>query len=322
MPDTELMARATAIAGAVAGTILAIVAVIAALRAGRPWRAPDSALLAIGWVLAVGGGFVAGVFVLGLEPRWPPKEDRDRFLMVLLPAVVIVESIAAFPRVPWWIAWLLRAGIAAGAARVILHGTVYLVGPGGADSLGWLPEDAALWLGGLGAALLGVWAFLGLRLRIAPTRSVPLALAVVCGGAAATVMYSGSATDGQLGLPLAGALVGATVLSFVLPPPRGAASISIGLVCLFALLVSGRFLSSLSSPHAIILFAAPLLCWLTVLPYVHRLKPWLRFALCVLAVAILVAIVVRQAEQAHNATMQPSGDSEGGEYEDMYRNMK
>jgi hypothetical protein len=316
------MLRATAFAGAVAGAILAIVAAITAFRAGRPWRAPASTLLAIGWILAIAGGFVTGVFVLGLEPRWPPKEDRDRFLLVLLPAAVIVELIAAFPRVPRWIAWPLRAGIAAGAARIILHGTVYLAEAGGEDSNGWLPEEAARWLGVLGVSLLGVWALLALRLHVAPTRSVPLALAVACGGAAATVMYSGSATDGQLGLPLAGALVGAAVVSFLLPPPSNAAPVSIGLVCLFALLVSGRFLSSLSMLHAITLFAAPLLCWLTALPYVRRLKPWLRFAACVLAVAIPVAIVVHQAEQAHNATMQPSGESEGADYEDMYRNMK
>src|SRR5262249_28602869 len=134
MPDTALMLRAAAIAGAFAGTILAIVAGITALRAGRPWRAPDSALLTIGWVLAVAGGFVTGVYVLGLGPRWPPKEDRDRFLYVLLPAAVIVELIAALPRMPRWIAWLLRVGIAAGAARVILHGTVYLVDAGADNS--------------------------------------------------------------------------------------------------------------------------------------------------------------------------------------------
>jgi hypothetical protein len=319
MPDTALLLKATAIAGAFAGVILAVVAGITAFRTGRPWRAPESALLTIGWVLAVAGGFVTGVFVLGLGPRWPPKEDRDRFLFVLLPAAVLVELIAAFPRVPRWIAWLLRAGIAAGAARVILHGTVYL---GGDATKQWLPDEATLWLGGLAVALLGVWAFLGLRLHVAASRSVPLALAVTCGGAAASVMYSGSATDGQLGLPLAGALVGATVMSFLLPPPRGAAPISISLVCLFALCVSGRFLSSLSMSFAIILFAAPLLCWLTVLPYVSQLKPWVRFAVCVLAVAIPVAIVVREAEQAHNATMQPPWDSEGAEYEDIYRNMK
>jgi hypothetical protein len=316
------MARATVIAGVVAGVVLAIVAGITAFRTGRPWRAPDSALLSIGWLLAVAGGFVTGVLVLGLGPRWPPKEDRDRFLLVLLPAAVLVESIAAFPRVPRWIAWLLRAGIAAGAARVILHGTVYLVDASSNQSTQWQGQEAVLWLGGLGAALLGAWAFLGLRLHVAPTRSVPLALAVACGGAAAAVMYSGSATDGQLGLPLAGALVGATVASFVLPPPRGAAPISIASVCLFALLVSGRFLSDLSVPHAVILFAAPLLCWLTALPYIRKLNVWLRFATCVLAVAFPVAIVVHQSEQAHNATMKPSGDSEGAEYEDMYRNMK
>jgi hypothetical protein len=276
----------------------------------------------VGWVLAVTGGFLAGTLLLGLGPRWPAKEDRDRFLLVLLPAALVVELIAAFPRVPRWVAWLLRSVVAAGAARVMLHATVYLADPAGPDSKQWLPEEAALWLGSLGVGLLTVWALLGARLHVAPSRSVPLVLAVVCGGAAATVMFSGSATDGQLALPLAGALVGATVASLIMPTARGAAPFSIGLVCLFALLVSGRFFSGLTSPHAVILFTAPLLCWLTEVPYMRQFKPWLRFAACVLVVAIPVAVVVRQAEQAHNATMQPSGDSEGAEYEDMYRNMK
>jgi hypothetical protein len=234
-------------------------------------------------------------------------------LFVVVPAAIVVELIAAFSRVPRWVAWLLRVVVAAGAGVVLLHGSI--------DLERWTTEEKAMWLGGLTATLLVVWSLLGLLMHVVPSRGVPLALSVVCAGAALASMFSSSATDGQLGLPLAAALGGAALASFLLPaPPQGAAPIGVGLVALFSLLAGSRFFADLTSLHAALLFASPLLCWLPQLPPLRKLKPWLRDGLCVLAVAIPVAIVLFQAQQEFAAKSKaPGSDDDWG---DFYRDLK
>src|SRR5262245_18320997 len=109
------------------GPAMAVSAVIAAvvlLDLGLPWRAPQPALASIGWALGVGLGFSVGGWLLGQELRWPPHEDRDRFLLVLLPAVTLVEVLTAPPGLPRAAAWLLRLAVAVLAARVLLHDSI------------------------------------------------------------------------------------------------------------------------------------------------------------------------------------------------------
>jgi hypothetical protein len=270
--------------------------------------------MAIGWILGVGAGFYLGAVVLGIVPRLTLAEDRDRFLLLVLPGGILAELIAAIPSVPRWVGWLARAAVAAGAGLVLLRGSVYVEDLTGPGSRLWTGEETVQWLGGLAVALLVVWGMLGLLMQVAPARSVPLALAVACAGSGMAVMFSGSAVDGQLGLPLAAALAGPTAASFLLPgPPRGTAAIGVGVVGLFALLVGGRFFAELPLLPAAVLFAAPLLCWLTELP------PWLRGVMRVLVVAILVALVVFQAQQKFGE----KSTSTSGEptLEDYYRNL-
>jgi hypothetical protein len=308
-----LLLRAGVIGGVVAGIIV--------LALGWPWRAPNPTRAAIGWALGVAAALIVGSQALGLELRWPPTQNRDRFLLLVLPAAVLAECLAAFAKVPRWIAWLVRAVVAAGAGRVLLHASVYLQDEAEAGSLGWAPDEVLLWLGGLAVALLALWSLLGLRMHIAPSRSVPLALAIVCAGSAAAVMFSSSVVNGQLGIPLAGAIVGCVVAScFVSTPPQGSAPIGVGVVALFSLLVGGRFFAELTTLHAAVLFSSPLLCWLPQLPPMRKLKPWLRDDLCVLAVAIPVAIVVFQAEREHTAKSKAPGSED--DWGDFYRDMK
>src|SRR5262249_5670745 len=243
MPDPIVILRALVLTGTVAAVVLLVF--------NWPWRAPRPVCSSLGWVLGVAAALFVGNYALGLPLRWPPTEDRHRFLLLLLPAAAVVESIAAFRQVPRWAAWLLRAGVAAGAGRVLLHGSIYLQDAGDLDLGQWTTEQAALWLGGSALALLVVWAGLGLLLYVAPSCSVTLALAIICAGAALTVMFSGSATDGQLGLALAAALIGATVASFfVRTPPSGTAPIAVGVIGLFALLMGGHFFAGLTLAHA------------------------------------------------------------------------
>jgi hypothetical protein len=275
------------------GAAAAIAAVVLWL-CGWPWRAPAAARVAVGWTLGVGLGLYLGCWLLKLWPRWPPREDRDRFLTLLMPAVFGVELLAALPRISRRLIGLLRLAIAAAAARILLHGTTYLTDSPSPDR--WSPTQAGLILGGLAVALAGEWTLLALLERRAPGNSSPAALALTCAGAGVTVMLSGYATGGELALPLAAGLAGGTVASLLLSGPlRADGWLGPGVVGLFGVLVVGRFFANLTTLHAILLFCAPLLGWLPELPYLCRMRPSVRGFLRVVLVAAPVAGVVLRA---------------------------
>jgi hypothetical protein len=123
-------------------------------------------------------------------------------------------------------------------------------------------------------------------------------VAVACAGAAVTIMLSGYASGGEMGVPLTGALAGAVVASLALTtPPDEEGMLGLGIVGLFALLLMGRFFGQLATPHAALLFFGTLLCWVPELPYLRRLGPWLRGLLRVLSVALPVAAAITLAQQ-------------------------
>jgi hypothetical protein len=247
--------------------------------------------------------------LLGLQPHWPPLEDQDRWLLLVFPAVVVVELAAAVAGSVRWLVWLLRLLVAVSAARVLLHNSIYLQELAGPGSREWTPTETWIILAGLAAALAGVWAALLLLVRrtyvspgLPPRKgegiSVLLAVALTCAGAAVTVMLSGYASAGQLGLPLAAALTGAGVVLAALPGPSSREGIlGVGIVGLFALLVLGRFFGQLATEYAALLFFGTLLCWLPELRYLRRMEARLRGVGSVLWVAIPVAITVTLAQQ-------------------------
>jgi hypothetical protein len=83
----------------------------------------------------------------------------------------------------------------------------------------------------------------------------------------------------------------------------------------------GRFFGKLTTLHALILFAAPLLCWLPELPGVRRLWPWLRGVLRVALVIIPVAVVAVQAKQAFDEDSK-SNSSPDEPTQDDYMNFQ
>src|SRR5262249_20153960 len=161
-----------------------------------------------GWALGVGVGFPLGCLLLGVDPAWPPKNDLQRLLLILWPAAVLVEVIAASRGLPRVVAWIGRLAVAAAAARILRHGTGFLREPFGPGTSEWTAGEARCWLAALAAALLAVWALMALLMRRSPGRSVPLALALTCAGTGAVVGYSGYATAGLSGLALGAALLG------------------------------------------------------------------------------------------------------------------
>jgi hypothetical protein len=255
----------------------------------------------------VGLGLVVGCGGLGVRPHWPPREDQDRLLLLLLPAALAVEIAAAFPGRLARLAWPLRLVMAVGAAPLLLYNSSYLADLAGPGTREWTSAQAALILGGLAGSLAGAWAVLALLARRAGGRSVPLALALCCGGAAVTIMLSGYASGGQLGLPVAAALVGVLAASLVLAEPLDVRGITgLAVVGLFGLLIIGRFFGYLTTAHAVLLFLAPLLCWLPELPYVRRaglrVRGFARVALVVVPVVVTLALAQQRFAEASRQT--------------------
>ncbi len=298
MPDVVLILEAVGAAAVLAAVFVALGAWLG--RTARP------AWASAGGVLGVGIGFLAGCWVLGVRPHWPPQEDQDRLLLLLWPAAVGVELLAAALGTFHGLVWVPRIVVAGVAGWVLLYQSVYLTDLTGPGSREWTPAQASRILAGLAALLLSVWAALAVLVRrpapLRPERwqapSVALALALACGGAGVTVMLSGYASGGQMGLSLAGALAGAGAASLLVrQAPAMEGVVGLGVVGLFALLVIGCCFGRLTLGNAALLWFAPLLGWLPDLPHVPRLKPLLRGGVRVALTVVPVAVALVLAQQ-------------------------
>lgn len=300
------------ILGAIAAAAITAAAIVSLVR----WlRWPSPAVAACGLIAGAGLGYAAGCAWLGVKPHWPPREDQDRLLLILFPTILLTELLAtAFGK----FAWMLRAGLAAVAGWILLYGSIYLTDLAGPGSREWTPTQAGVILFGLAAGLFAVGQLLRTLARRSPRRAVPLALAVACGGTAVTIMLSGYASGGMLGLPLAAAIGGAWLAALVTSAPGDDVPlVSVSVAGLFALLVIGRFFGELTTTHALILFFAPLAAWLPELPPVRRLPAWLCGASQLILTVIPVAIVLVLAQQKFVAdSAAPSATDDGGSVSD------
>src|SRR5262245_15346770 len=87
MPDPLILAKAMA-AAAIAAAGMALL---------FRWM-PFARLASIGGILGMAVGFTIGCWVLGARPQWPPREDQDRWLLILMPLAAGVELAAAWTR--------------------------------------------------------------------------------------------------------------------------------------------------------------------------------------------------------------------------------
>jgi hypothetical protein len=299
MPDPILILEALALAAASAST--------AVLLARWPWRNSPPKRTAVAALAGVLFGIYLGCWWLGLLPNWPPREDQDRFLLVLLPAVVIMESAAVLIERLRWTTWALRLLIAALAARILLHGSVYVSDAVDAESHEWTQAQTWFILGGLGAALACSWLLLSLLVQKSQAPSISFAVAIACGAVSIANMLSGYATGGQIGLPLAAALGGASVASLGLANrllQQGL--LGIGLVGLFGMVIIGRFFGQLTTVNAVLLFTAPLLCGTLEMPVFRRLGPRLhgiaKIGLTAVPAGIALFLAYQQFQQNSSPT--------------------
>jgi hypothetical protein len=285
------------------------------LLCGWPWRAPRPRLASAGYLLGAALALYMGCWLSGYWPRWPPREESDRLLFLLMPALVGVELLAVFVRRGIWI-WIPRLLLAAVAARTLLHDTSYLADLSGPGTREWSPAQTACILGGLSVVLAGVWGLLILLARRSSGQPLALAVALACAGATLTIMLSGQASAAAFGFPLMAAVGGAAVASLVLSGRSDLGGVlGLGVFGLFALLIIGRFFAQLSTNHAVLLFFAPLLCWLPELPSIRRARPLVRdggrFLLTAVPVVLAIALAWQQfvqdtARSTSTSAVEPS----------------
>jgi hypothetical protein len=293
MPDVFLIGKAFA-------TSLAL-GLVVALLVGKSSRA---AIASAGAALAAVSAVFAGLWVLGLLPNFPPREALDRLLLIVLPAAVVAEVVAAQSGRAGWVA---RCVVAALAVPVLLDGSVYVTDLSGPGSREWPPAKTWLVFAALAAVLMSVWMVTN---RLAARTGGRTALWCVAGsalGAGLVIMLSGYATGGQLGVPLAAGLGGVALGSLIRrEKPAIEGALGVGVVGLFALLVVGRLFAGLTDLNAALLFAAPLLGWLPeLLPWRPRIRVPLRLALA--AVPVVVALVLAQQKFATDSAPPESG---------------
>jgi hypothetical protein len=284
----------------------AVAAALVLFAIAQPWSKSSTGRTDLAWVLAIGTGFYLGCWILGLLPHWPPRDCAGRLLLVVFPAALAVEGVAALPKIPAWLGIILKLAVAAGTAPVLLYKSRYIAEFAGANSQEWSPLQTWVILASLAAGLALVWLLMILLARRAPV-SAPVVLAGVCAGTGLTVMLSGYATGGQLGLPLAAALAGGVIVILAASGLRLSSSwVGPAAVGWFSLLVIGHFFGELTIFHAVLLFVAPLLAWLPELPYVRSLRPWVRGPLRIILVAAMVAAIVLHAQHVFEEASKPS----------------
>ncbi len=300
MPEPLLYVKAMGAAGFVSALFVLAMAALRHTDSTKWWN-----LLS---VPGIGLGLAVGFFAMSLQPAVPPVNALDRLLAVVIPAALSVELIAGFQATPQWVAWLLRMILVAMIPRILLHGSVYIGGS----------EDAwPLWQVGTTLAVCSilsvvVWSLLSLLSVRASGVSLPVALCMAIQCTAVNTMLAGYINGGAAALPLVATLLATTAAIWAVSRRSANAAnfhcpaiLGIGVVGLFCLLFVGRFFGRLSTPVAITILVAPLLCWATeALPQRYR-KPWLVGTVRLTLVAIPLAVVLALAKIDFDRDMAP-----------------
>ena len=274
MPDPLLWGQAFALAALVSAALSFLARRIVPGAAGGGTSRTSGPMA----VLAIAAGFAAGCGLLRLPTAWKPTSALDRFLVIVFPAAVAVETIAASSLVSRRLAWLLRIVLAGATGRLLLHDSVYLAGP----HREWTASITTGVLAGSAAMLTAAWWLLTAMERRGAGIAAPLSLAMTLVGSGVAILLEGYLRGGIVPLPLAAAIVGWTLATArgsrcsaataevnggepaagTGPLPLKSEAIDgvlgLGVVGLFSTLFIGRFFAGLSTASAVALFSAPL----------------------------------------------------------------
>lgn len=284
---------------------LSVAALISAvLAASRRWSAPIALRPNAGraWCLAVGVGFYLGLSLLGVRPRWPIREDQDRFLGLVVPVALAAELVLRALQSPTRAGFAVRLVAASALAPVVLYGSGYvadLAGPGSAE---WSPGTR--WSVFLGSGLTAACVWSGLveiQARSGSAVRIPLAQAVSLLASGVVVMFSGYASGGLTALPLAAAMLGACVGAGIAGAGPRETSTGIGFVGLSCMLMMGMFFGRLRTVDALVLYLSPLLTGIPESPPFSGMGPRFRTMLSVFLTACAALAVAATAWRRFSA---------------------
>jgi hypothetical protein len=207
--------------------------------------------------------------------KWPPQEDQQRLLILLLPATIVIELFTAYLQRPW-ITFLFRLVISALALPTLLYGTVYLSG----TTSGWTPTQTGIYFSLSGILLLSVWMLIA-RISTTPEYMLPcLALFTISTISGLAAMLSGYLSGGLLGVPLSGSILGLILFRWLTKAPHSIAPL-VGpmVITIFGILAGGHFMGEIPLPHTLIIFCSLLLTGLSLVPLLRACSPWLKLTL-------------------------------------------
>ncbi len=295
-------------------------------------------------IMALGAGIWAGYYALGFSWTWSPANALNRFLTIVLPASLIVELLAAaaaasnnalhathderktafearychyaglLSRSASRILMIARFLLFAFAGRILLHESVYL---NEASDDGWSKEKQSAILLVAMIVLLSTWFALTRLSRRAPPINIVFSLSLAISSAGCCTMMAGYIQGGTAALPLATALLGAALAAPLLIYSGQAGgtqsrsnlvlsgTIGVGLVGLFGLLWIGRFFGQLTNANATVMFFAPMLCWIGELPVFSTKTAKQKKVICLIGVAIPLAVVLWIAKSEFDRKMAP-----------------
>jgi len=242
-------------------------------------------------------GAILGHAVLDLWPHWPPANALDRFLVIGLPATVMLLLCNGSLRESYSVHILVYTLFALGLVRLLLHRSIYLQGNAAATVA--LVAGSASLLILVNRLLMRQW----LRTRRA---SIPFALAATLFAAGLLVAMAGYIKGGTVALPWSAAVAGTTIAACWIGARgdlQGVAGLAV--VLLFGVLFIGRYFGAITTGSALILMVTPLSCWVTELPGIRDSTPWQKQCVYLSIVAVTIVVVLLMAKQTFDRDMAP-----------------
>lgn len=259
--------------------------------------------------LFMGSGVFAGWRFIHLRFSWPPVNALDRLVLVVLPAILVMEFLMGSERISDRMIWFLRFLFAIAMCRILLHGSVYL----GSSSDSWSPFVQTTFFLLVAAVLVAVWFAMSLLDKKRLGLSIPIAIALTIQSTGAAIMLAGYVSGGAAALPIAAGLLGVALARVAMNrggttkvhSERSSGIVSLGMVLLFGLVILGRLFGGLTTSVACVLSLVPMACWVSELPLVNHRSHWFVGLLRLATVAIPLLIVLYLAKATFDRETAP-----------------
>jgi hypothetical protein len=290
-----------ALAAAFAVSFLAIFISHLTMRATIPSLARFVSM--VGLVL----GLLTGYRILGFESRWPPVNALDRFLMIVLPAAMIVEFIRAvqvpddqhnfLSRFAGFCAATVRFTFIVSVGRILWHDSVYLSSVE-SNTSDWPPFVAfGVLLSGAALLYVALRSSMVLAFRgVSASLTAGLVMSLLATGM--VTMLAGYIKGGAAAMPLVGGICGAALALWIKEKKTGPVKsngqflIGISVTALFSLLWIGRFFGQLTTFDVLMIFLSPHCCWLSEFWPCRDYDNNHRMAIRMAAVALILLVVL------------------------------